>query len=151
HVIITGAIGRMIRLFRTQRNPAHRVRNRPIPNVSADEGYQRWSIHRVDISWAGNPSPAVRSLNPPAIVEGRETPRFGADPRPAPRLDVDPMAVAVRRPSPIDSGGTPHRSICIIVDPLAVLTQVFRPGHFGCDIGIGDGFGVLRQSVPADT
>ena len=66
---------------------------------SADKGNESRSVDWCYRDGTRQPSPARTNLHPSAIVEGSKSPRRIIQPGPAPRLDPNPAAVAIRNPS----------------------------------------------------
>ena len=102
-VVAVGGVGRHISFARPEREPAdggaalladHRAKL-----DAADEGDQRRRIDGLCSARPGNPTPALTYECPSPVMERRETPWCVIDPRPSPRIDPCPVAVAVRRPT----------------------------------------------------
>src|SRR5207245_1431339 len=97
---------------------------------SANPGNERGSVNRAHVCHchgtrrAWHPTPNAADNNPTAIVEGSESPRLIINPRPTPRRNPNPVAVAVR--SPTDDCGVrePNVAVLGILAPPAVIVQV---------------------------
>ena len=64
----------------------------------------------------------------------RIAPRHGVDPGPAPRCDIGPVSVAVRRPAHGHVVRIPHGAVVAVVLPVAVLVQVLVADHLRRDV-----------------
>src|SRR5579859_1512161 len=101
----------------------------------ADPRDQRGSIHRThigngnDARRARYPTPAAANIDPATIVEGRKAPRRIIHPRPAPRRDPGPVAVAIGRPVNNGNVREPDRAVFRHLAPAAVVVEVFVADH----------------------
>src|SRR5207253_465540 len=127
--------GRPIHLARCKRKPADRRpgfdgHRRPNAGI-LDKGDERRRIDGLRNEIARDPPPALVDASPTSIVKWRETPRLRIDPVPSPRLDPDPMAVAVG--SPIGGYRVRIPDGAIIRDgvPAAISVQLVEAGHCG--------------------
>src|SRR5439155_21249699 len=73
---------------------------------SADPGDESRSVNRTHVGYAHNgagraryPAPNAANGNPTAVMEGSKAPRLIVDPRPAPRRNPNPVAVAIGSPA----------------------------------------------------
>ena len=100
------------RLARTERKPRCHTSN---PNAygeptSADKGHEGRTVNRCDPDWSWQPAPPRPNLYPAAVVEGSKSPRRVVNPRPAPRLNPNPTAIAIRHPSHGNARRIPDRA-----------------------------------------
>ena len=147
-----------IDITRSKRGPADRaatVGNANTPVMAADEQNQGRRIHRPPGHLAGNPTPAIVHLGPPAVMKGRETPGRVVYPIPTPGIDPDPVAASVWRPADGDAGRIPDWTIAGLVVPGAVLIQVGIADHLignitarhGISITVGPGRAPAVESI----
>src|SRR5205814_6655502 len=101
------------------------------PSRAAEPCDQRGRIVRANIDRSGRPSPVIVVIDPAAIVERSVAPGLVFNPSPSPRINPDPMPVAVRCPTCVNLIRHPDVTIARSVTPLAVLIQVLRPDHVG--------------------
>ena len=83
---------------------------------------------------ARGPTPVATEIVPAAIVEGSKTPRSIVGPRPAPRTDVGPVAVAVRSPVRRNIVGNPNVAVGGFFFPGAVVVEVAVADRVTVDI-----------------
>src|SRR5262249_50736784 len=112
HVTNVGAaaaIPRMKGFAPTEREPADTATETKAeaPVRATNEADKGRSIHWIGGVRPRPPPPAPANERPAAIVIGSKAPRLVADPRPAPRANPVPVAVAVRRPTGVDFGRIP--------------------------------------------
>src|SRR5208283_4866013 len=120
HIAPVGAasvIPRTERFTESQREPAK-------TEAAAEEADEGRTIEGPRIDRAGAPTPTPAKPVPAAIVVGSKAPRLVTNPRPAPRPDPVPGAVAVRSPVRADIVGCPDRAVVGLFAPSAVLVQV---------------------------
>ena len=82
---------------KTQREPAD-AETSTKSEASAKETNKRRTIDTRAKSRAGVPAPSIAYVSPSSIVKGSKAPRRIVNPRPAPRSDITPIAVAVGSP-----------------------------------------------------
>src|SRR2546429_3175476 len=70
-------------------------------------------------------------------MEGSKAPRLIVDPRPAPRRNPNPMAVAIGSPAHDSGVGKPNSAIFGNGAPAAVFVEVFVTNHIGRNIAGG--------------
>ena len=142
-IIPVTAVARPIDLAGAEREPADRrpdIGNVPVTDAGiANKGDQRRRIDRLRHEFAGDPRPLVLDHGPTAVMERREPPGLVIDPAPAPRIEPDPVALAVRRPAGRDPFRKPYLAILRHGAPAAVLVELLIPGHLRRDaIGRGE-------------
>lgn len=126
----TGRKGRKVDIAGSEREPAghgsaaqpHRDSKSP---AEAHPGYQSRSIYRRHLYRSRTPAPVSVDESPTAIVEGGEPPGLVIDPGPPPRIDPNPVAVVVRRPSGGNAVGHPDVAVVRHGIPASVLVEVF--------------------------
>src|SRR6516164_1227526 len=97
------------------------------------------------------PTPVATEIVPAAIVEGSKTPRSIVDPRPAPRADVGPVAVAVRSPVRGNIVGNPNVAVGGFFFPGAVVVEVAVADRVTVDVLPRNGIVVLQVTVLGPT
>src|SRR6516165_7804457 len=108
------------------------------------------------IIWSGPnrpraPTPVATEIVPAAIVEGSKTPRSIVDPRPAPRADVGPVAVAVRSPVGRNIVGNPNVAVGGFFFPGAVVVEVAVADRVTVNVLPRNGIVVLQVTVLGPT
>src|SRR5882757_7226104 len=97
----TTVIPRTERLSPTEREPAiatAKTEANADAKSTAEESDKRWPIVRWGVDRSRAPAPVGAEVVPAAVVVGSEPPRLIANPRPAPRRNVGPVAVAIGSP-----------------------------------------------------
>src|SRR6516162_756116 len=135
-------ISRAEDITRTKREPGHTCghsanRNANSEVRTAHPGHQRRSVHRPHIADRNHrrprchrhPAPYAADNDPASVVEGREAPGRIVYPRPSPRRNPDPVAVAVRRPA--DDGGVREPDCAVLRHraPAAVIIEILVADH----------------------
>src|SRR5215469_1622648 len=100
-------------------NPSHQRRRIHGPNV--DHARRAW--------WARHPTPHSIYVDPAAVVERSKAPRRIVDPRVAPRIDISPVPVAIRRPAYDRRVWEPNGSVSWHRPPSTVFVEVFVADH----------------------
>src|SRR5262249_54938361 len=138
HVVDVGAadpIRRYVHFARSQREPTH-GRGTANPNTNREvrptnPSHERGSIHRAHISHtdhcgtARHPTPHPAYDHPTPVMKRRKSPGLIVNPRVAPRVNVNPVAIAIRSPAHNSRVREPDGSILRSVAPASVLIQVF--------------------------
>src|SRR5258708_37802657 len=78
---------------------------------------------------AGYPPPTAANIHPAAIVEWSKAPGRVIHPRPTPRRNPCPVAVAIRRPSNYGNVREPDRAVFRNLAPATVIGEVFIADH----------------------
>ncbi len=147
HVSAADGIGRHVDFTRSQGEPgnARADSHAHTPMRATDPGNQRWRIHRTNVrhahndrsGCAGYPTPNAANSHPPAIVEGSKAPGFIIDPRPAPRGNPNPMAVAIGCPADDRGVRKPDPAVFGYRAPATVVIKVFVTDGIRGDIPRG--------------
>src|SRR5580692_5331101 len=98
---------------KAQREPAD-AETSTKSEASAKETDERRTIDRHAKSWAGVPAPPVADVSPASVVKWRKAPWRIVHPRPAPRPDITPVAVAVGGPIRCDFRWVPDRTVVAV-------------------------------------
>ena len=98
--------------------------------VAADEGNQRWRVHRPRGQLPGHPAPARADLRPAAVMEGCKAPGRVIYPGPAPGRYPAPVAGAVGRPVDRHGARHPHGAVGRVLAPVAVVVELLVADHF---------------------
>src|SRR5579859_1482808 len=152
HVRAADAVSGDIDLPGSEREPSHAHANRKVEARSTT--YERHECRRPNgpnDDRPRNPEPSAIHGRPASIVEGRKSPRLIFNPGPSPRANVDPVTEAIRCPSHGDGTRTPARTVAGDVTPVAVLVEIFVPGHLTRNIvrGIRAIFPVVAVESPS--
>src|SRR6185503_240315 len=110
------AIPRNVRFAEAERAPAISAPASAEPDAYAPAGtakprHQGGRIIRPHIDRSGRPSPIIVVVDPASIMEGSIAPRFVVDPSPAPRINPNPVTIAIRCPSRADTARNPHIAV----------------------------------------
>src|SRR6266478_5110591 len=97
------------------------------------------------------PSPTAANIHPAAIVERSKAPGRVIHPRPTPRRNPCPVAVAIRRPSNHGNVREPDRAVFRNLAPAAVIVEVFIADHVIGNVAARDCvfFAVIALAAPA--
>ncbi len=124
------AVPRVVDFARAKREPAHRAAaDADRPATAADKRDQRRRVDRAHAARSRYPAPAAVGVGPAAVVVRRKAPRRIVHPGPAPRRDIRPVTIAIRRPVGRHLGGVPHCAVVAGVLPVAVLIQILIADH----------------------
>jgi hypothetical protein len=123
-VSITAVIPRMIRLAPTKWEPAKAPAYAEAETKSSEPSDKSRPVERIRVDRTGSPAPVARRINPTAIVIRCKTPGLSANPGPAPRRNIGPVAVAVRSPIRTHIVRCPNVSISRILFPGSVVIQI---------------------------
>lgn len=96
---------------------------------ASDESNERGGVNGKGNDGAGNPTPSHANMDPAAIVEWAEAPRFVLHPGPTPRPDPHPSPEAIRNPVYGNTCGIPDRSVVGDLLPRPVIVQLLVAGH----------------------
>ena len=130
HIGAAGGIGRLVHLARRQREPGDTATSliaagHTKAKVGAAHKHdQRRCVPGRCGDRARHPGPVVAQVGPAPVVGHREAPWGVVHPGPAPRIDPDPVAVAVRCPAGRHPIWHPHMAVSRVVAPTAVGIQV---------------------------
>ncbi len=116
------------RLAKTQREPADSE-----SETAAEEAHESRSVNSGTIE-SGAPAPPATKIIPAAIVIRSKAPGRIVNPRPTPRANPVPVAVAVRGPVRRNFIGIPHVAVFWNVTPSAVVVEIAVPIHIARNI-----------------
>jgi len=137
-------IVRPIHLARRKREPADRrpgfERCRRANAGILDKGDKRRRIDGLRNKIARHPAPALVDAGPASVVKRRKAPGLRINPVPSPRLDPDPVAVAVGSPIGGHRFRVPDRAVIWNGVPAAIGVKLLEAGHCGGH--------VIRRSKP---
>src|SRR5690349_4832379 len=95
------------------------------PSGAAKPRNQRGSVVRTHIDWSRRPPPIVVVINPSAVVERSVAPRLIVNPSPSPRINPDPVSIAIRGPTYINMTRNPHIPVFSGFLPSTVFIEIF--------------------------
>jgi hypothetical protein len=126
-------IARPEQLTRGKRKPADRWseigRRDGLDRRRRNKRNERRGIDRLRREFARHPPPSSVNPRPAPIMERRKAPGLIIDPVPTPRLDPDPMPLAIGRPIRGDGPRIPDLAVIRCRRPLAVGIQLLKAGH----------------------
>src|SRR5690606_38022486 len=136
------AIPRNVDFARAERKPADAATDGEghADVRAADPANQRRRVDRSIVTRAGHPAPALTHERPTSLVNSRAPPRSANPPRPAPRCHPDPPSVSIRHPVVCDCAWAPGIAEVGLVNPIAVLVEVFVTDDIPRDIFGRSGF-----------
>src|SRR5208337_1835719 len=128
-VAAAAVIPRMERLTPAERKPTVAAAKAKTDSKAAKKTNEGGTIVRPRIDRARAPAPVAAEIVPATIVVRRKTPRFIANPSPAPRGNVAPVAVAV---------GSPVRRN-VVGNPDVADFGLLLPGTVVIEVAVADG------------
>src|SRR5262249_7972014 len=143
------AIPRAERFAESEREPAYSAAEAKAeaPASAAVESDECRSQVWTRIVRSRAPAPTVADVRPTSIMERRIAPRRVVNPRPAPRPNIAPIAVAVRSPTDVNNSRIPDVAIFGNFVPSAVVVEVAVADGVARNIFCGSG--IIFLSIAA--
>ncbi len=123
-----GVIPRTERFAEPQREPTDSSAEAK-SKTATEKSHESRPVNRSSIIRTRAPAPTATDKSPAPVMKWRESPRFIANPSPAPRPDVVPISVAIGSPANIDSIGIPDRPVVWFFIPRTVIVEVAVTRH----------------------